>query len=156
MVYLKSAYLQIHISEDLWKYQVVRYKGVNYALTHLGFGLSCAPRIWTYILHKVLLLDDRVCHGTDHYINEIVMQESVVVVGEVCAHLTKYGLEMKEPEGLDGGWLLGIALHKDSSGHLHMLRGKPLVDNDLGMKGLTKQEFFLIGHLVGNYPVARW
>ena len=24
---LKSAYLQIHVSEDLWKYQVVRYNG---------------------------------------------------------------------------------------------------------------------------------
>ena len=36
VVDLKSAYLQIHISEDLWKYQIVRYKGVHYALTHLG------------------------------------------------------------------------------------------------------------------------
>ena len=66
------------------------------------------------------------------------MQESVVVVGEVCAHLTKYWLEMKEPEDIDGCWLLGIALHKDYSRHLHMSRGKPLVDIDLGMKGLTK------------------
>jgi len=60
VVDLKSAYLQIHISMDLWKYQVVNYKGVHYALTRLSFGLWCALRIMTFILGKVLSLDDRV------------------------------------------------------------------------------------------------
>ena len=68
---------------------------MHYALTRLGFGLSCAPRIMTSILCKVLLLDDRVRHGTDHYIDDIVVQKSEVGVDEVCAHLTKYGLETK-------------------------------------------------------------
>ena len=157
VVDLKSAYLQIHISEDLWKYQIVRYKGIHYALTRLGFGLSCAPRIMTSILRKVLSLDDRVRRGTDHYIDDIVVQESIVGVGEVRAHLTKYGLETKEPEDLDGGRLLGIALNKDSSGCLHMSRGTPLVDIDLDMTGLTKRGLFsLCGRLVGHYPVAGW
>ena len=66
------------MSRDLWKYQVVKYKGVHYALTRLGFGLSCAPRIMTSILRKVLSLDNEVCRGTDHYIDDIVVQESVV------------------------------------------------------------------------------
>ena len=92
----------------------------------------------TSILCKVLSLDDRVCHGTDKYIDDIVVQESVVGVGEVHAHLNKYGLERKEPEDLDGGRLLGIALHKDSSGHLHLSRGMPLIDIDLSVTGLTK------------------
>ena len=157
VVDLKSAYLQIHISEDLWKYQIVRYKGIHYALTRLGFGLSCAPRIMTSILRKVLSLNDGVRRGTDHYINDIVVQESIVGVGEVRAHLTKYGLETKEPEDLDGGRLLGIALNKDSSGCLHMSRGTPLVDVDLNMTGLTKRGLFLLcGRLVGHYPVAGW
>ena len=109
VVDLKSAYLKIHISEELWKYQSVWYKGVHYALTRLGFGLSCAPRIMTSILRKVLSLDDRVCRRTDHNFDDIVVRESIVGVGEVCARLTKYGLEMKEPEDLDGGrfyWVL--------------------------------------------------
>ena len=145
------------ISKDLWKYQIVRYKGVHYALTCLGFGVSCAPRSMTSILRKVLSLDNRVHRGTDHYIDDIVVQESVVGVGEVRAHLIKYGLEMKEPEDLDGGRLLGIALTKDSRGHLHMSRGTPLVDINLNMKGLTKRELFsLCGRLVGQYPVAGW
>ena len=54
----------------------------------LAFGLSCASRIMTSILHKVLSYDDRIRHETDHCINDIVVQESVVGVGEVCAHLT--------------------------------------------------------------------
>ena len=155
VVDLKSAYLQIHVSEDLLKYQIVWYKGVHYALIRLGFGLSCAPRIMTSILCKVLSLDDRVHHGNDHYIDDIVIQESIVGVGEVRAHLTKYGFETKEPEDLDGDRLLGIAFNKDSSGCLHMSRGTPLVDIDLNMMGLTMQGLFsLCGRLVGHYPVA--
>ena len=38
VVDLKSVYLQIQVSEDLWKFQVVKHKGVHYALTRLGFG----------------------------------------------------------------------------------------------------------------------
>ena len=118
VVDLKSAYLQIHIAKDLWKYQVVRYKGVYYALTRLGFGLLCAPRIMTSILGKVLSMDDRVRWATDHYIDDIVVQESVVGAEEVRRHLAKYGLETKEPESLDRGRLLGIALKSNSRGEL--------------------------------------
>ena len=111
----------------------------------------------TSIPCKMLSLDNRVHRGTHHYIDDIVMQESVVGVGEVHAHLAKYGLETKEPEDLDGGKLLGIVLQKSSSGHLHISSGTPLVDIDLGMKGLTTRELFsLRGHLVGHYPIAGW
>ena len=92
----------------------------------------------TSILRKVFLLDDRVRNGADHYIDDTVVQESVVGVGEVSAHLAKYGLETKEPDDLDGGRLLGIALHKNSRKHLHMSRGTPFADVELYMKGLTK------------------
>ena len=30
---LKSAYLQIHVEEKLWRYQLVKYKGWVYCLT---------------------------------------------------------------------------------------------------------------------------
>ena len=52
----------------------MKHKGVEYALTRLGFGLSCVPRIMTSILGKVLSLDDRVCRATDYYNNYIVVQ----------------------------------------------------------------------------------
>jgi len=56
----------------------VKYKGVHYALTSLVFGLSCAPRIMISILGKVLSLDDRVFRPTDRYIDDIVVQESML------------------------------------------------------------------------------
>ena len=156
VVDLKSAYLQIHVSKDLWQYQVVRYNGKHYALTRLGFGLSCAPRIMTMILGKVLRLDERVCRGTDHYIDDIVVQESIISAQELREHLSNYGLESKEPEGLDGGRLLGVALQKGPSGHLMMSRGSPLPELNLGDR-LTKRGLFsLCGRLVGHYPVAGW
>ena len=73
------------------------YKGRYYALTRLGFGLSCAPRIITLVLGKILSLNDRVRRGTDHYIDDIIVQESVVSAPEVRQHLTAYGLESKDP-----------------------------------------------------------
>jgi len=81
----------------------VKYKGVHYALTRLDFGLSCALRIMTSILGKVLSLDDHVRRATDHYIDNIVVQESIAGAKKVHQHLAKYRLETKEPFGLNGG-----------------------------------------------------
>ena len=157
LVDLKSAYLQIHISEDLWQYQVVKYNGRHYALTRLGFGLSSAPRIMTRVLGKVLSLDEDVNKGTDHYIDDILVQESVVSAAKVREHLLRYGFESKEPMDLDGGKVLGIALSKTPSGDFDMSRGTPLsslpdVDENLTKRGL----FSLCGKLTGHYPVAGW
>ena len=67
----------------------------------------------TLILGKVLLLDDRVRRATDHYIDDIVVQESIADAETVRRHLAKYGLETKEPESLDGGRLFEIALKRN-------------------------------------------
>ena len=98
MVDLKLAYLQIQVSESLWKFQVVKHKGVHYALTRLGFGLTCAPRIMTSILGKVFSLDSRFRQATHHYSDDIGMQDFVADDKTVLKHLAKYGLETKEPE----------------------------------------------------------
>ena len=70
----------------------------------------------TLILGKVLLLDDRVRRATDHYIDDIGVKESVADSETVRRHLAKYRLETKEPENLDGGRLLGIALKRNRWG----------------------------------------
>ena len=54
MVDLKSANLQLRVSKNLWKYQLVRYKGRTYCLTRLGFGLNPSPKIMSTILRKIL------------------------------------------------------------------------------------------------------
>ena len=68
---LKSVYQQIHVSKDLWQYQDVKFNGVHYDLTRLGFGfLTSAPQIMTMksmILGKVLSLGDEISRATDYY-----------------------------------------------------------------------------------------
>ena len=70
--------MRIRVSENLWKYQMVKFKGRCYALTRLGFRLNCAPRIMSMILRKVLSLDPRVEAATDHYIDDIIVSTKVL------------------------------------------------------------------------------
>ena len=155
IVDLRSAYLQIHVSRELWQYQVVEYKGVRYALTRLGFGLSPAPRIMTMILKKVLSMDDDVRRGTDSYIDDIVVRESVVSADKVRRHLARYGLESKKPESLDGGRVLGITLNRSARGDLMMSRTSEVIKTVEPQ--ITKRQLFSIcGRLIGHYPVANW
>ena len=51
---LRKAYLQLHITEDLWKYQATKFQGKIYCLTRLGFGLNVAPKIMTAVVNAVL------------------------------------------------------------------------------------------------------
>ena len=51
---LRAAYLQIHVSPELWQYQKVRFKGETYYLTRMGFGLNSAPKIMSKILKYAL------------------------------------------------------------------------------------------------------
>ncbi|XP_067932887.1 uncharacterized protein [Watersipora subatra] len=44
----------------------------------MGFGLNVAPKIMSKIIDKVLLLDEQICNGTDHYIDDIWVNEEVV------------------------------------------------------------------------------
>ncbi|XP_067945155.1 uncharacterized protein [Watersipora subatra] len=144
VVDLKFAYLQIHFSKDLWKYEVMGYKGVYYALTQLDFGLSCASRIMTSILKKVLALDERVHCDTDHYIDDIVVQESVLSAQKLRDYLARYGLDTKKPEALDRSWLLSVALQKDFSGHLQMSRGTAHSRYNLEPSALMRKELLSI------------
>lgn len=156
VVDLKDAYLQIRVARDLWQYQIVKFRGKTFALTRLGFGLTCAPRIMSMILKRVLSLDEAVRRGTDHYIDDIMVQESIVSAERVREHLLSYGLVSKVPESLDGGRVLGIALKQVASGDMKMSRGAALPPLSM-CEALTKRELFsLCGRLTGHYPVASW
>ena len=78
VVGLKSAYLENDVSNDSWQYQVVKFNGVHYALTRLGFGLISAPRVMTMILGK-----DTFVGRLDHYIDNIMVQESIASASRV-------------------------------------------------------------------------
>ncbi|GFS13397.1 Gag-Pro-Pol polyprotein [Elysia marginata] len=73
IVDLKSAYLQICVSPELWKYQLVKFKGKVYAFTRLGFGLNSAPKMMSKILKTVLAKKPEVSQATSSYIDDIIV-----------------------------------------------------------------------------------
>lgn len=154
IVDLKSAYLQLRVSPELWKYQLVKYKDRTYCLTRLGFGLNCAPRVMTKVLKTVLAQSDDVRRSTSSYIDDILVDVSQVKSDDVILHLERYGLVAKPAEKLDGGSALGLKLSRGPTGKLWFGRGGelPTVDHRL-----TKRELFATcGKLAAHYPVAGW
>ncbi|XP_076049715.1 uncharacterized protein LOC143030451 [Oratosquilla oratoria] len=155
VVDLRAAYLQIHVTKNLWKYQLVKYKGRIYCLTRLGFGLSsAAPRIMTRILKTVLGKTEVMKKGTDSYLDDILVDDSIVSTSSLVEHLARYGLTAKEPEPLEGGAVLGLRLERNGAGTLMFRRGNeiPKVTDEM-----CKRELFsLCGKLVGHYPIAGW
>ena len=105
----------------------------------------------------MLSLHDCVVWATDHYIDDIAVQESIADAETVQRHLAKYGLETKEPESLDGGRLLRIALKRSKWGDLQMWRATALSEVTFEPLGRTKRGLFSwCAKLVGHYPVAGW
>jgi transposase InsO family protein/ribonuclease HI len=155
VVDLRKAYLQIHVDPSLWPYQVVIYKGKTYCLTRLGFGLSVAPKIMTAILHKVLEQDEKVRKGTDSYIDDIIVNESIVSSECVVNLLRRYGLETKPPENLNGSRVLGLKVKKTANENWEWTRDNQIRWEE--QKVPTKREVFSVcGQLIGHLPVAGW
>ena len=152
---LKHAYLQVHIDETLWPYQGIMYKNVQYVLTRLGFGLSVAPKIMSAIVNHVLKSDSNIGEGTDFYIDDIIVDNSKISNEEVLALLSKFGLEAKEPEPIDGGRILGLRVRKSDAGILTWTRDNK-IDQHEGRKMTRRQLFALCGQLTGHFPCAGW
>ena len=53
---LKKAYLQLFIGTELQRFQTVRFRGIHYVMTRMGFGLNVAPKVMSKVLHAVLSL----------------------------------------------------------------------------------------------------
>jgi hypothetical protein len=152
---LRKAYLQLHVSEELWKYQVVKFKGRLYCLTRLGFGLSVAPKIMCSIVHKVLSMNENVRAGTDSYVDDIIVNEDVVQCEKVKEVLNAYGLEVKEPESLVGGRVLGLRIMKEKESL--WWRRDNLHEDIKSVQEMSKRDVFsLCGQLLGHFPVASW
>lgn len=151
---LKSAYLQLHVHSDLQRFQAVRYNNKLYVMTRMGFGLNVAPKIMTKIVAKVLSLDETVNKGTDHYIDDIVVNESIVTAETVRKHLFQFGLVSKEPVPVEDARVLGLRVSRNRDAQLSWSRDTeiPKVESHL-----TKREVFsLCGKLTGHYPIANW
>ena len=151
---LRKAYLQVHVRHTLQRFQTVKYKGQLYVMTRMGFGLNVAPKIMSRIISAVLSQDEEVKKGTDHYIDDIWVNESVVGVDKVRQLLLKYGLVTKEPEPLSDTRVLGLRVRDPGDGKFVWCR-----DGEIPVlsERVTKRELFSVcGKLVGHYPVAGW
>ena len=156
MLDLRSAYLQLHVREDLQQFQMVQHKGEFFRLTRLGFGLNCAPKIMTAVLAKVLSLDPVIDAATDHYIDDIVVNCSLVSPERVVEHLRRYGLQTKPLECFEDTCVLGLQLRSVPGQGLMWSRSNEIPNVD-ELQQLTRRELFSIcGKLIGHYPVAGW
>ena len=153
LVDLRKAYLQLWVDPVLWKHQIVLYKDKYYYLTRLGFGLNCASKIMSQILQKVLSIDATVKAGMDHYIDDILMDESVVSADQVVLHLQRYGLRTKPSEHIHNARVLGLQVSQ-TNGQLKWRRGNNLPEIPEVVS--RWQLFSMCGQLVGHYPVAGW
>ena len=155
IVDLKSAYLQVHVSKELWPYQLVSFKGKVYNLTRLGFGLASAPKVMSAILKYVLGQDPTIERATSSYIDDILVCQSKASSAAVSDHLLSFGLVCKPPEKLEGGAVLGLRIVKGKDGELEFIRGNQVPESE--ERSLTKRQLFsLCGKLVGHYPIASW
>lgn len=151
---LKKAYLQLHVAEELQKFQRVRYKGDLFVMTRMGFGLTSAPKIMSCVLKKVLSLDPQVKEGTDSYVDDVICNLTVISPQRVQDHLLKYGLITKDPVPLDGARVLGLRVREKGSGYEWERDGGPQVAED---GPITRRQLFsTCGKLTGHYPVAGW
>lgn len=153
---LKDAYLQLRMDKQFWAYQVVFFKGKSYCLTRLGFGLNCAPRIMTHVLRRILSLESDIQEGTDSYIDDIMVDETIVSSEKVKTHLKSYGLQSKPVEDISNARVLGLQLYESQNG-LRWRRGNNISEKIENNNELTRREYFSIcGKLVGHYPVCGW
>ncbi|XP_067942947.1 uncharacterized protein [Watersipora subatra] len=83
---LRKAHLQIHVSEQLQRFQLMKFKGQIYVMKRMGFGLSVAPKI---------------------------MSRIIALAKEVRRLLSKESLETKEPVPLTNSHVLGLRVIKD-------------------------------------------
>ena len=146
---LKRAYFQVCVQMILWPFQTVKIGGQRYCLTHLGFGLNVAPLIMKAIVSAVLSQGEAVGHAASAYIGKIYVNEDVMPTTHVREHLTRFGLECKDPERLeDGAQVLRLAVAMEH-GKLQWKRGSMVPDTpDIVTR---RAAFSLCRRLVGTF-----
>lgn len=100
---LKSAYLQLHVSNKLLKYQLVQYKSQAYRLSRPGFGLNSVLKIMAIVLKYILGKVEMTERTTSSYMDDTLLDETVVPATNVVRHLKIFGLIVKLMELLHWG-----------------------------------------------------
>ena len=151
---LKSAYMQIHVSEALWPYQTIVFRGRRYCLTRLGFGLNIAPAVMKAVLMKILAQDKLVQKAASPYVDDIYVNNDVATAEQVRNHLTHYGLVCKPAETVSNGTrVLGLHVW----GERGVLRWKRCNELPEAPRTITRRAVFSWGgKLLSHLPVCGW
>lgn len=149
---LRRAYLQVHVDPKLWNFQAVRWKGQDYLLTRLGFGLASAPKIMTKIVEAVIGADERVKSSVTSYIDDLYIDEQKITAAEVRNHFSRMGLVAKPPEQLGSQEVRVLGLRVNEEFNWTRDGELPVIPEDLTRRGVHR----IVGTWCGHYPVAGW
>jgi len=149
---LRKAYLQVRIDNRLWKHQAIKWKGITFLLTRLGFGLCSAPKIMTRIVEFIIKTEPRLKNAVSSYIDDLFINEAMVKAEEVSGIFADWGLITKAPERLGESnpvRVLGIRVNRDFSWERD---GKI---NELNEEPITRRKIHsFVGETVSHFPVA--
>ena len=151
---LSTAYMQIHVHKSQWPFQTVIFRGKRFCLTRLGFGLNVAPLVMKSVLSAVLAQDENVRRATSPFIDDMLVNEDILPVEKVVAHLESFGLICKPAERLvDGARALGLDVRKGEDGLVWRRANEiPSVP-----EVVTKRSVFsFCGKMLGHLPVCGW
>ena len=155
IVDLRRAYLQLHMDERLWPFQTVVVNGRRHCLTRMGFGLSVAPEIMRSVVKTILAQHPKLESGVLGYVDDLLVDESVVDAEEVVEHFKRFGLECKPPvRAADGARVLGLRVSSDARGGLRWTRDNPAEAPPA--RTTRRAVFSWCGKLVAHFPVCGW
>ncbi|XP_036361043.1 uncharacterized protein LOC118764383 [Octopus sinensis] len=106
------------------------------------------------ILKAILGKVDRLKKATNSYIDDNLVNETIMPATEFIGHLKSFGLIAKPPEAMEGGAARGLKLWRDKVGALVFRRGNEIPE--LGASMNRRELFTVCGKLVGRYPIAGW
>ena len=113
---IRKAYLQVHIRDDLLRYQVVVRQDTTYVMTRMGFDLSVAPKVMDIIVKFVT----RDMPEVDNYVDDVIVPKPLS--SAVSARLAAYGLPTKPAEDVSSARVLGLQLFTGADNELHWRR----------------------------------
>ena len=149
LIDISKAYLQVHLSPELQKYQCVVWQEKLYVLERMGFGLSVAPKAMDLIVKWAT----REIPGIDNYVDDLFVPESLVK--EAKEKLLSFGLPTKPEEEAVHARVLGLQMHENEDGSVPWKRREG-VCLELPTKPTKRQLFSWCGRLIGHYPVCGW
>lgn len=98
LIDLHKGYLQIHVHPSFWSHQTGVFHEKRYCLTMFGFCFNIAPIVLKKVLSRVLSWDEEIDHATSFYLDDILVDDSVVTTADVESHLSRHGLLCKPAE----------------------------------------------------------